>query len=218
MEHQSTTNLAIVITSFRFIPYASRCGRFQKEEEEEGAKESHKAKEKHYEDYAWRDLCEDPTKPEKLRVPELNKYLKHHRLDKHLKSTKNDGVKEITRHRLRQMNPPICYTATNKIERNWDEAENEPLLDSDNDDSDVQRRQVKAKAAVTRRMKMITLTLVIETNRVMSVLPSSMTKMKEEVERPAKTRSERAIPRRSETDFSFIFSTNSGRAGTFLFC
>ena len=37
---------------------------------------------------------------------------------------------------------------------------------------------VEAKAAVMRRMKMIALTLVIETNRVMSFLPSSMTKKK----------------------------------------
>ena len=35
---------------------------------------------------------------------------------------------------------------------------------------------VEAKAAVMRRMKMIVLTLVIETNPVMSFLHSSMTK------------------------------------------
>ena len=50
---------------------------------------------------------------------------------------------------------------------------------------------VEAKAAVMRRMKMIALTLVIETNRVMSFL-------QEEVERPATTRSGRAITRRSD--------------------
>ena len=42
---------------------------------EERAKESQKAKEKNYEDYAWKDLCEDPIKLKKLRVPELNKYV-----------------------------------------------------------------------------------------------------------------------------------------------
>ena len=41
----------------------------------ERAKESQKAKEKNYEDYAWKDLCEDPIKLKKLRVPELNKYV-----------------------------------------------------------------------------------------------------------------------------------------------
>ena len=71
----------------------------------ERAKESQKAKEKNHKDYAWEDLCEDPTKLQKLRVPELNNYLKHRRLDKHLKRTKHDKVKVIARHWLRQMNP-----------------------------------------------------------------------------------------------------------------
>ena len=43
---------------------------------EERAKESQKAKEKNYEDYAWKHLCEDPIKLKKPRVPELNKQLK----------------------------------------------------------------------------------------------------------------------------------------------
>ena len=47
----------------------------KKKRGEERAKESQKAKEKNYEDYAWKDLCEDPTELKKLRVPELNKYV-----------------------------------------------------------------------------------------------------------------------------------------------
>ena len=39
---------------------------------EERAKENQKATGKNYEDYAWKDLCEDLTKLKKLRVPELN--------------------------------------------------------------------------------------------------------------------------------------------------
>ena len=74
---------------------------FKKKRAEERAKESQKAKEKNYEDYARKDLREDPTKLKKLRV--LNKYPKHHRLDKHLKSTKNDKVQITTRHWLLQM-------------------------------------------------------------------------------------------------------------------
>ena len=42
----------------------------------------------------------------------------------------------------------------------------------------VKATTVEAKAAVMRRMKLITLTLVIETNQVMSFLPSSMSKKK----------------------------------------
>ena len=34
----------------------------KKKRAEERAKESQKAKEKNYEDYAWKDLCKDPTK------------------------------------------------------------------------------------------------------------------------------------------------------------
>ena len=44
----------------------------KKRSAEERAKESLKVKEKKYEDYAWNDLREDPTKLKKLRVPELN--------------------------------------------------------------------------------------------------------------------------------------------------
>ena len=54
---------------------------------------------------------------------------------------------------------------------------------------------VKAKAAVMRRMKMILLTLVKETNRVMSLIISFIDD-EEEVERPATTPSGRAITRR----------------------
>ena len=65
---------------------------------------------------------------------------------------------------------------------------------------------------------MIALTLVIETNRVMSFLHSSMTKKKLRGQ-PQHVREEAS--RRSEIDFFFFFaffSTNSERAGTFLFC
>ena len=49
---------------------------------------------------------------------------------------------------------------------------------------------------------------------------STTKKNEEEVERPATIRSGRAITRRSEIDFFLfsIFSTNSERTGTFLFC
>ncbi|PFX21948.1 hypothetical protein AWC38_SpisGene13542 [Stylophora pistillata] len=140
------------------------------------AKECEKAKEKNYEDYAWKDLCEDPRKLKKLRVPELNIYLKHHRQDKYPKSTKNDKVKVITRHWPLQMNPEgTDLLQTRMGER--DEAENEPLLDSDNDGSgEDDNSGPEAEVTVMRRMKLITLTLVIDTNQVMSFLPSSMTK------------------------------------------
>ena len=102
----------------------SRCGRFQTKERK--GKESQKAKEKNYEDYAWKDLFEDAIKLKKLRVPELNKYLEHHGLDKHLKSTKNDKITVITRHWLLQMNPEVADLLQTGL-RERDEAKNEPL-------------------------------------------------------------------------------------------
>ena len=68
-------------------------------------------------------------------MPELNKSLKHHRLEKHLNSTKTDKVQVITRHRLLPMNPEVTDLLQTGL-RERDEAENEPALDSDNDDSD----------------------------------------------------------------------------------
>jgi len=68
-------------------------------------------------------------------VPELNKYVKHHRLDKHLKSTKHDKVKVIARHWLLQMNPERTDLLQTR-NRDKDSAENESLLDIDNDDSE----------------------------------------------------------------------------------
>ena len=137
----------------------------KKKRAEERAKESQKAKEKNHEDYAWKDLCEDPTKLQKLRVAELNKYLKHRRLDKHLKSTKHDKVKVIARHWLLQMNPERTDLLQTRL-REKDSAENESLLDIDTTMIAMNTSTVEAKAAVK------------ETNRMMSFLPSSMTMKK----------------------------------------
>ena len=68
-------------------------------------------------------------------MPELHKHLKHNRLDKHLQSTKNDKVQVITKHWLFQMNPEGADLLQTGL-REKDEAENEPLLDSGNNDSD----------------------------------------------------------------------------------
>ena len=87
-------------------------------------------------------------------MPELNKCLEHLRLDKHVKSTKNDKVKVITRHWLHQMNPEGTDLLQTRL-REGDKAENEPLLDSVT--TMAMKTMVKAKAAVMRRMKMITL-------------------------------------------------------------
>ena len=175
----------------------------KKKRAEERAKESQKAKEKNHEDYAWKDLCEDPTKLQKLRVAELNKYLKHRRLDKHLKSTKHDKVKVIARHWLLQMNPERTDLLQTRL-REKDSAENESLLDIDNDDSDEDDNSGSESSSERDESNDVILAFIDDDEEVAFIDD-------EEVERPATTRSGRAITRRSEIDFSFFFdsSTNS---------
>ena len=61
---------------------------------EERAREGRKAKEKMYEDYPWDELCKDVTKLKKPCVPELDKYIKHYGFKQHLKTSKNERVRE----------------------------------------------------------------------------------------------------------------------------
>ena len=65
-----------------YLTHLDLVGFKKKKRAEERAKESQKATEKTHGNYAWKDLCEDPIKLKRLQVPEPNKYLKHHRLDK----------------------------------------------------------------------------------------------------------------------------------------
>ena len=169
----------------------------KKKRAEERAKESQRAKEKNHEDYAWKDLCEDPTKLQKLRVAELNKYLKHSRLDKHLKSTKHDKVKVIARHWLLQMNPKRTDLLQTRL-REKDSAENESLLDIDNDDSDEDDNSGSESSSERDESNDVILAFIDDDEEVAFIDD-------EEVERPATTRSGRAITRRSEIDFSFFF-------------
>ena len=169
----------------------------KKKRAEERAKESLKAKEKNHEDYAWKDLCEDPTKLQKLRVAELNKYLKHCRLDKHLKSTKHDKVKVIARHWLLQMNPKRTDLLQTRL-REKDSTENESLLDIDNDDSDEDDNSGSESSSERDESNDVILAFVDDDEEVAFIDD-------EEVERPATSRSGRTITRRSEIDFSFFF-------------
>ena len=141
-------------------------------------------------------FSQDPTKLIKLRVPELNKYLRHPSLEKHL-----------TRHLLLQMNPE----GTDLLQTRLTETETKlkmNLCQTVITTIVMKTSTVKAKAAVMRKMKMIALTLVIETNRVMSFSHSSMTKKKLRGQ-PQHVREEAS--KRSEIDFflfSIFFSTN----------
>ena len=96
-----------------------------------------------------------------------------------------------------------------------DEAENELLLDSVNDDSDEDGNgESESSSDEKNENDYIDSGDRDESSDVILAFIDD----EEEVERPATTRSGRAITRRSEIEFSFFwFSNESERAGTFLF-
>ena len=53
------------------------------------------------------EMCDDVTKLQKLRVPELNEYLKHHGLKQHLKSSKSEKAKAIDRRSCLEQKIPL---------------------------------------------------------------------------------------------------------------
>ena len=167
----------------------------KKKRAEERARESQKTKEKVYADFAWKDLCEDSTKLKQLRVPELNKYLKHHGLHQHIKSLKNEEVKVIARHWLLQMNPegPDPLMLQTRL-RERDGADKESLQDSDSDEDEYSRSESNENDendndSINSGGEDVILAFIDD---------------EEEVERPGTTRSGRSINRRSEIDFSFF--------------
>ena len=129
-------------------------------------------------------------------MPEPNKYLKHYRLDKHLKSTKHDKVKVIARHWLLQMNPKRTDLLQTRL-REKDSAENESLLDIDNDDSDEDDNSGSESSSERDESNDVILAFIDDDEEVAFIDD-------EEVERPATTSSGRAITRRSEIDFFFL--------------
>ena len=143
----------------------------KKKRAEERARESQKTKEKVYADYAWKDLCEDSTKLKQPRVPELNKYLKHHGIHQHIKSPKNDKVKVIARHWLLQMNPegPDPLILQTRL-RERDGADKDPYKTV----TAMKMSTAEVKAMIMIRMTMIPSTLGVK----MSSLPLSMTRKK----------------------------------------
>ena len=158
-------------------------------------RESHKTKEKVYADYAWKDLCEDSTKLKQLRVPERNKYLKHHGIHQHNKSPKNEKVKVIARHWLLQINPegPDPLMLQTRL-RERDGADKESLQDSDSYEDEHSRSErtdndKKDNDSINSGSEDVILAFI---------------DVEEEVERPAVTRSGRSTNRRSEIDFSFF--------------
>ena len=114
----------------------------RKKRVEEKANESREAKDKSFEDYSWAELCEDVTKLNNLRVPELKKYLNHHGLKQHLKSSQSEKVKVIAGHCLQQTiplragQPTLRHARTLTQNDNRASAESSEMDKRDNDEYD----------------------------------------------------------------------------------
>lgn len=154
----------------------------------ERARESREAREKSYDDYHWATLCEDAAKLKKLRVPELNKYLQHHRLLKqHQKSSKSDKVKTIMGHFL-QMN--TLRTGQAEVRGSNESGQ----LDSSGESSEEEETDDDYKSDAPDSED--------DSNDVVLAFIASDEEYVDE--RPATTRSGRAVTRRAEIDFSFF--------------
>ena len=170
-----------------------KCWNLKKKRAEEKAKESRKTKNKLYEDYPWADLCEDATKLKKLRFPELNKYLNHHGLKQHLKSSKSEKVKVIVRHCLQQTSPFGAGRPTLRNARTLTQNDNGASTESsetderDNDEYDSDGTDSRGDDSSD-----VILALSCDSDE------------EDANERPNATRSGRAITKRSEIDFSFF--------------
>lgn len=149
---------------------------------EERARESREAREKSYEDYHWANLCEDATKLKKLLVPELNKYLKQHQ-----KSNKNDKVKTIMGHFLR-MN--TLRTGQAEVGGRNESGQ----LNSSDESSEGEETDDDYKSDAPDSED--------DSNDVVLAFIASDEEYADE--RPATTRSGRAVTRRAEIDFSFF--------------
>ena len=121
-------------------------------------------------------ICEQEHRLKDLRVPELNKYLKHHHLNQHMKSGKSDKVRVIINHHRNKGNTEILRTEEYQT-CNDDDCDDDSDDDDDSNESDAVYEDV-----------------------VLSVFGEEV----ENLARPTITRSGRNITRRSEIDF-FLF-------------
>ena len=143
---------------------------------------------KSYEDCHWANLCEDAAKLKRLHVPELNKYLKHHGLLKqHQKNNKNDKVKAIMGHSLKKN---TLETGQAEVEGSNESGQ----TDSSGESSEGEETDSGYKSDAPDSED--------DSNDV--VLAFVALDKEYADERPATTRSGRAVTRRAEIDFSFF--------------
>ena len=123
-------------------------------------------------------ICEQEHRLKDLRVPQLNKYLKHHHLNQHMKSGKSDKVRVIINQHRNKGNTEILRTEEYQT-CNDDNCDDDGDDDDDDDDSN-------------------------ESDAVYEDVVLSIFGEVENLARPTITRSGRNITRRSEIDF-FLF-------------
>ena len=167
----------------------------RKKRMEEKARESREAKEKSYDDYPWADLCEDAANLRKLRVPELDKCLKHHGLKQHYKSSKNEKVKAVIRHSCLQPMGNLLrngQTVGNQIDSKGDSSEADDGMNEEYESDDTDPGEDEEDEEDEED----------DSNDV--ILAFIAADDEEADERPVATRSGRAITRRSEIYFSFF--------------
>ena len=105
-------------------------------------------------------------------MPELNKYLKHHGLQQHIKSPKNDEVKVIARHWLPQMNPE--HPDPLMLQTRLRERDGADIKNPYKTETAMKMSTAEVKAMIMIRTTMIPSTLGVK----MSSLPLSMTRKK----------------------------------------
>ena len=139
------------------------------------------------------ELSEDATKLKKLRVPEVNNYLNHHGLKQHLKSRKSEKVKAIVRHScLQQKSLLRAGQPTLRNARTLTQNDNRASADSsETDESDNEYEGDAIDPGGEDDSSDVVLAFVNSNEDDAN-------------DRPNATRSERAITRRSEIEFSFF--------------
>ena len=141
------------------------------------------------------ELSKDVTRLKKLRVPELNKCLNHQGLKQHLKSSKSEKVKAIVRHScLQQMGPLRSGQPTLRNARTLTQNDNRASADSsetDESDNEYDSHAIDPGG---------------EDDSSDVVLAFINSNEEDANDRPNATRSERAITRRSEIEFSLSLS------------
>lgn len=158
---------------------------------EEQAQKKKEACLKNYHDYNWHELCQDINTLKSLKVPELDKYLKHHGLVKELKTKKADKLKAIIRHHVRLESGENVQGVSLEEpeieeggESDWEDEEDEEKID---DQDDVEESSSESDSDSDSHQEDMVLAEICD-----------------KWEQKTTTRSGRTVSKKSEIDFFFF--------------